>query len=149
MKSSSVHCDFRTRKGSQQPSFTAIDEVAEFIDREVATDSKLVSVWTWAFRGTLCSDERMCPCAVLGAVSRDLQRAVAMEVRRFFKVCLDKMMATSLSESNASGLLATITDALVIAYALNEVCHIRSRSKGTGAKARPGHHQSEIARLPD
>jgi TetR/AcrR family transcriptional repressor of nem operon len=46
---------------------------------------------------------------------------VAVEVRRFFKMCLDKMMAAGLSENSASGLLATITGALVLANALNDV----------------------------
>ena len=63
----------------------------------------------------------MCPCAVLGAVSKDLPRGLAAEVRRFFKMCLDKMMTAGLSESGASGLLATITGALVVANALNDV----------------------------
>jgi TetR/AcrR family transcriptional repressor of nem operon len=122
VKSSSVHYHFPTK---EQLAAAVIhrytDEVAEFIDREAATDSDPISVWTRAFRGTLCSDERMCPCAVLGAVSRDLPKELAAEVRRFFKMCLDKMMAAGLSESSASGLLATITGALVVANALNDV----------------------------
>ncbi len=122
VKSSSVHYHFPTK---EKLAATVIhrytDEVAEFIDRETAADSDPVSVWTRAFRGTLCSDERMCPCAVLGAVSRDLPKEVAIEVRRFFKMCLDKMMAAGLSTNSASGLLATITGALVLANALNDV----------------------------
>jgi TetR/AcrR family transcriptional repressor of nem operon len=124
VKSSSVHYHFPTKeKLAAAVIHRYTDEVAEFIDQEAATDSDPVSVWTRAFRGTLRSDERMCPCAVLGAVSRDLPREVALEVRRFFKMCLDKMMAMGLSESGASGLLATITGALVIANALNDVAN--------------------------
>jgi TetR/AcrR family transcriptional regulator, transcriptional repressor for nem operon len=122
VKSSSVHYHFPTKeKLAAAVIHRYTDEVAEFIDRQAATDPDPVSVWTRAFRGTLCSEERMCPCAVLGAVSRDLPREVAGEVRRFFRMCLDKMMATGLSESGASGLLATITGALVVANALNDV----------------------------
>ena len=122
VKSSSVHYHFPTKeKLAAAVIHRYTDEVAKFIDREAATDLDPVSVWTRAFRGTLCSDERMCPCAVLGAVSRDLPREVAVEVRRFFEMCLDKMMAMGLSQSSASGLLATITGALVIANALNDV----------------------------
>jgi len=36
-------------------------------------------------------------------------------------MCLDRMMAAGLSENGASGLLATITGALVVANALNDV----------------------------
>ena len=122
VKSSSVHYHFPTKeKLAAAVIHRYTDEVAELIDREAATDSDPVRVWTRAFRGTLCSDERMCPCAVLGAVSRDLPKELAAEVRRFFKMCLDKMMAAGLSESSASGLLATITGALVVANALNDV----------------------------
>lgn len=122
VKSSSVHYHFATKeKLAAAVIHRYTDEVAQFIDREAAIDSDPVGVWTRAFRGTLCSDEHMCPCAVLGAVSRDLPKEVAVEVRRFFKMCLEKMIAMGLSESSASGLLATITGALVVANALNDV----------------------------
>ncbi len=122
VKSSSVHYHFPTKEKLAAAVIRRYtDEVAAFIDRETAADSDPVGVWTRAFRGTLCSDEGMCPCAVLGAVSRDLPKEVAAEVGRFFNMCLGKMMAAGLSESGASGLLATITGALVIANALNDV----------------------------
>lgn len=122
VKSSSVHYHFPTKeKLAAAVIHRYTDEVAEFIDKEAETAPDPVSLWTGAFRGTLCSEERMCPCAVLGAVSKDLPRGLAAEVRRFFKMCLDKMMAAGLSESGASGLLATITGALVVANALNDV----------------------------
>ena len=122
VKSSSVHYHFPTKeKLAAAVIHRYTDEVAEFIDKEAETAPDPVSLWTGAFRGTLCSEERMCPCAVLGAVSKDLPRGLAAEVRRFFKMCLDKMMAAGLSESGSSGLLATITGALVVANALNDV----------------------------
>jgi TetR/AcrR family transcriptional repressor of nem operon len=122
VKSSSVHYYFPTKeKLAAAVIHRYTDEVAEFIDKEAATNSDPISVWTGAFRGTLCSDERMCPCAVLGAVSRDLPKEVAAEVRRFFKMCLRKMMTAGLSEGSASRLLATITGALIVANALNDV----------------------------
>jgi TetR/AcrR family transcriptional repressor of nem operon len=122
VKSSSVHYHFPTKeKLAAAVIHRYTDEVAEFIDKEAETAPDPVSLWTGAFRGTLCSEERMCPCAVLGAVSKDLPRGLAAEVRRFFKMCLDKMMAAGLSENGASGLLATITGALVVANALNDV----------------------------
>jgi TetR/AcrR family transcriptional repressor of nem operon len=112
VKSSSVHYHFPTKeKLAAAVIHRYTDEVAEFIDKEAETAPDPVSLWTGAFRGTLCSEERMCPCAVLGAVSKDLPRGLAAEVRRFFKMCLDKMMAAGLSENGASGLLATITGA--------------------------------------
>ena len=131
VKSSSVHYHFPTKeKLAAAVIHRYTDEVAEFIDKEAETAPDPVSLWTGAFRGTLCSEERMCPCAVLGAVSKDLPRGLAAEVRRFFKMCLDKMMAAGLSESGAAGLLATITGALVIANALNDVGTYDRASEG-------------------
>src|SRR6202022_2633929 len=73
------------------------DEVAELIDQELAADSDPVKVWTRAFRGTLHSEERMCPCTVLGAGALGFAPEVAAEVKRFFKMCLDKLVAGGLS----------------------------------------------------
>ena len=139
VKSSSVHYHFPTKeKLAAAVIHRYTDEVAEFIDKEAETAPDPVSLWTGAFRGTLCSEERMCPCAVLGAVSKDLPRGLAAEVRRFFKMCLDKMMAAGLSENGASGLLATITGALVIANALNDVGTYDRAAEGLMRKPQVG-----------
>jgi TetR/AcrR family transcriptional repressor of nem operon len=139
VKSSSVHYHFPTKeKLAAAVIHRYTDEVAEFIDKEAETAPDPVSLWTGAFRGTLCSEERMCPCAVLGAVSKDLPRGLAAEVRRFFKMCLDKMMAAGLSESGSSGLLATITGALVVANALNDVGAYDRAAEGLMRKPQVG-----------
>jgi TetR/AcrR family transcriptional repressor of nem operon len=131
VKSSSVHYHFPTKeKLAAAVIHRYTDEVAEFIDKEAETAPDPVSLWTGAFRGTLCSEERMCPCAVLGAV--------AAEVRRVFKMCLDKMMAAGLSESGSSGLLATITGALVVANALNDVGAYDRAAEGLMRKPQVG-----------
>jgi len=46
---------------------------------------------------------------------------VAAEVKRFFKMCLDKLVAEGLSANSATELLATITGAMVVANALNDL----------------------------
>jgi TetR/AcrR family transcriptional repressor of nem operon len=122
VKSASVHYHFPTKeKLAAAVVRRYTDEVAKIIDRELATDpDNPVSVWTRAFRGTLHSDERMCPCAVLGAGSLDLPPEVAAEVMRFFRMCLDKLVAEGLSANSAAQLLATITGAMVVANALND-----------------------------
>jgi TetR/AcrR family transcriptional repressor of nem operon len=122
VKSSSVHYHFPTKeKLAAAVIHRYTDEVAEIIDRELAREPDPVKVWTRAFRGTLHSDERMCPCAVLGAGSLDLPPEVAGEVKRFFKMCLDKLVAGGLSANSAAELLATITGAMVVANALNDL----------------------------
>ncbi len=62
----------------------------------------------------------MCPCAVLGASSQDLPPQAAAEVKRFFKMCHEKIVEHGLSPSEASLLLSTITGALVVANAVND-----------------------------
>ena len=121
VKSASVHYHFPTKeKLAAAVVRRYTDEVAEIIDRELATDTDdPVSVWTSAFRRTLHSDEHMCPCAVLGA-SLDLPPEVAAEVRRFFRMCLGKLVEEGLSANSAAQLLATITGAMVVANALND-----------------------------
>lgn len=122
VKSSSVHYHFPT-KGNLAAAVVHryTDEVSKIIDRALATDPDPVKVWTRAFRGTLHSDKRMCPCAVLAAGSIDLPPEVAVEVKRFFKMCLDKLVAGGLSANRAAELLATITGAMIVANALNDL----------------------------
>ena len=122
VKSSSVHYHFPTKEDlAAAVIHRYADEVAELIDAELAKDPDPIKVWTRAFRGTLHSEERMCPCTVLGAGSLDLPAQVAAEVKRFFQMCLDKLEAAGLSAGKASELLATITGAMVVATALGDV----------------------------
>jgi TetR/AcrR family transcriptional repressor of nem operon len=62
----------------------------------------------------------MCPCAVLGASTMDLPLEVSAEVKKFFKMCHEKLVQEGLSSDEASQLLATITGALVVANAVND-----------------------------
>jgi len=95
IRKASIHYHFPTKeKLAAAVVRRYTDEVAEMIDRELVADPNPVKVWTRAFRGTLHSDERMCPCAVLGAASLDLPPEVAAEVKHFFKMCLDKLAAS-------------------------------------------------------
>jgi TetR/AcrR family transcriptional repressor of nem operon len=122
IKSSSVHYHFPTKeKLAAAVIHRYTDEVAELIEKELAKDPDPVRVWTRAFRGTLHSAERMCPCAVLGASSLDLPREVTVEVKRFFQMCLDKLIAGGLSSNSAAELLSTITGALVVANTLGNL----------------------------
>src|SRR5271168_872816 len=87
VKSSSVHYHFPTKENLAAAVVRRYtDHVADLIDRELAIDPDPVKVWTRAFRSTLHSDDRMCPCAVLGAASRDLPPEVATEVQHFFEM---------------------------------------------------------------
>jgi TetR/AcrR family transcriptional repressor of nem operon len=121
IKSSSVHYHFPTKEDLAAAVIRRwAEETSKFIDEELEKDPDPVRVWTNAFRGTALSEGRMCPCTVLGAASQDLPPEVAREVKGFFKMCLDKLVAEGLSPSNAAEVLSTITGALVVANALGD-----------------------------
>jgi TetR/AcrR family transcriptional repressor of nem operon len=46
---------------------------------------------------------------------------VAAEVKHFFNLCLDKLVAAGLSANSAAEVLATITGAMIVANALNDI----------------------------
>src|SRR6201981_4080359 len=121
IKSLSVHNHFPTKEALAAAVIRRwAEETSKFIDEELEKDPDPVRVWTKAFRGTALSEGRMCPCTVLGAASQDLPPQVAREVKGFFTMCLDKLVAEGLSPSNAAEVLSTITGALVVANALGD-----------------------------
>jgi len=121
VKSSSVHYHFPTKeKLAAAVVRRYTEELSERMDRELEVDPDPVRIWTEAFRGTLLSPERMCPCTVLGAASLDLPPEVAAEVRGFFRMCLSKLVAAGLSETAAAEFYSTITGAMVVAVVLGE-----------------------------
>lgn len=88
----------------------------------------------------------MCPCTVLGAGSQDLAPEVATEVKGFFKMCLDKLVAEGLSPTNVTEFLSTITGALVVANALGDTAAYDRATRGLLPNARP--NGSERRRSP-
>jgi TetR/AcrR family transcriptional repressor of nem operon len=121
IKSSSVHYHFPTKEDLAAAVIRRWAKyTSELIDKELEKDPNPIRVWTKAFRGTAFSKAHMCPCTVLGAASQDLPDQVAKEVRAFFKMCQDKLVAEGLSPSNAAEVLSTITGALVVANALGD-----------------------------
>ena len=121
IKSSSVHYHFPSKEDLAAAVVRRWAEyTSELVDKELEKDPDPVRVWTKAFRGTAYSEAHMCPCTVLGAASQDLPKPVAKEVKGFFKMCQDKLVAKGLSPSKAAEVLSTITGALVIANALGD-----------------------------
>jgi TetR/AcrR family transcriptional regulator, transcriptional repressor for nem operon len=121
VKSSSVHYHFPTKEELAAAVIRRWTEyTAELIDKELEKDPDPVRVWRNAFRGTAYSNGRICPCTVLGAASQDLPDQVATEVKRFFTMCLEKMVAEGLSPTDAANVLSTLIGALVVANALGD-----------------------------
>ena len=121
IKSSSVHYHFPTKENLAAAVIRRwAERTSDRIEEQLEKNPDPFSVWTNAFRGTAVSEGHICPCTVLGAASQDLPPEVANEVRGFFKMCLDKLVAEGLSPENAIELLSTITGALVVANALGD-----------------------------
>ncbi len=121
IKSSSVHYHFPTKEDLSAAVIRRWAEyTSELIDKELEKDPDPIRVWTKAFRGTAFSEAHMCPCTVLGAAAQDLPEKVAKEVKGFFKMCQEKLVAQGLSASKAAEVLSTITGALVLANALGD-----------------------------
>jgi TetR/AcrR family transcriptional regulator, transcriptional repressor for nem operon len=122
IKSSSVHYHFATKeKLAAAVVHRYADRLGEKIDGELAVGAAARDVLTSAFRRTVCSDERMCPVTVLGAGSLGLPGEVAIEVKRFFRMCLDKLIGGGLVPDEAAELLATITGGMVVSTALDDI----------------------------
>jgi TetR/AcrR family transcriptional regulator, transcriptional repressor for nem operon len=121
IKSSSVHYHFPTKDELAAAVIRRWAEyTSELIDKGLDKDPDPVRVWTKAFRGTAYSEAHMCPCAALATASQDLPEPVAKEVKGFFKMCQDKLVAEGLSPSKAAEVLSTITGALIVANALGD-----------------------------
>jgi TetR/AcrR family transcriptional repressor of nem operon len=131
IKSSSVHYHFPTKEDLAAAVIRRWAEyTSELIDKELEKDPDPVRVWTKAFRGTAFSEAHMCPCTVLAAASQDLPEQVAKEVKGFFKMCQDKLVAEGLSPSKAAEVLSTITGALVLANALGDTAEYDRATRG-------------------
>jgi TetR/AcrR family transcriptional repressor of nem operon len=122
VKSSSVHYHFPTKeKLAAAVVRRYTDRLGATIDEELASGTDPYDVLSSSFRNTVRSANRMCPITVLGAGSLDLPEEVAIEVQRFFRMCLDKLTGRGLSENDAAELLATITGAMVVSAALGDL----------------------------
>ena len=121
VKSSSVHYYFPTKeKLAAEVIRRYTGKVAKLIDEASANGAEPKKVWTRAFRSTVQSKNHMCPAAVLAAGAMDLPSEVAVEVKAFFKMCLDKLVAAGVAKKGAAAFLSTITGALVLANALGD-----------------------------
>jgi TetR/AcrR family transcriptional regulator, transcriptional repressor for nem operon len=121
IKSSSVHYHFPTKEDLAAAVIRRWKEdTSKHVDKEMKKEADPVRVWTSAFRGTAFSKDRMCPCTVLAAASQDLPQQVALEVKSFFTMCHEKLVAGGLKPGDAAEVLSTLTGALVVANALGD-----------------------------
>jgi TetR/AcrR family transcriptional repressor of nem operon len=121
VKSSSVHYHFPTKENLAAAVVRRwAEKTAKLIDEELAKGTDPEKAFARTFRSTAQSDSHMCPCTVLGAAAMDLPTEVSVEVKAFFKMCLDKLTGAGLTKVAATEFLSTITGALVVANALGD-----------------------------
>jgi TetR/AcrR family transcriptional repressor of nem operon len=124
IKSSSVHYHFPTKDNLAAAVIRRYrEDAAKLFDSELEREPDPIKAFRRIFQGTLHSEGRMCPCAVLGAAALDLPPEVAGEVKRFFQMCLDKMVAFGLSPTVASEFLSTILGAMVLSAAFGDLSY--------------------------
>jgi TetR/AcrR family transcriptional repressor of nem operon len=122
VKSSSVHYYFPTKDELAAAVIHRYkDQIAGLVSQEIAEGFTHLEAWTRVFRGTLQQKVQMCPCTVLGSVSKDLPPAVASAVKEFFQACIDGLVDAGLTSDGAVELLAKFTGALVVATALDDM----------------------------
>ena len=137
VKSSSVHYHFPTKDDLAAAVIRRYtDLVVEHLDEALTKTSDPIKVWTEALGGTVHSKDRMCPATLLGAAAQDLPPKVALEVRRFFQMHLDKLAELGLSPGAAAELISTLMGAMVVATALGEPsCYDRATAELVGKAA--------------
>lgn len=145
VKSSSVHYHFPTKeKLAAAVVRRYTDRLGATINEELSSGTDPYDVLSSSFRNTVRSANRMCPITVLGAGSLDLPAEVAIEVQRFFRMCLDKLTGRGLSENDAAELLATITGAMVVSAALGDL-EMFDRATTDLLRSHASHEASEFS----
>jgi len=121
IKSASIHYYYPSKEDLAAEVIRRYSErVAALFDEMLAKDDNPVRVWTEALAGTAHSETHMCPATLLGAMTGDLPEKVVVEVRRFFKMHLDKLIGAGLSFDEATEVVSALMGALVVANALGD-----------------------------
>lgn len=121
VKSSSVHYHFPTKENLAAAVIRRrAKAMSERMDEAFAIDPDPVRAWSKVFRSTL-TESKMCACIVLGAAHLDSPSEVALAVKNFFHMCIDKLVEQGLTEERAAELLSTLSGAMILANALGDV----------------------------
>ena len=92
----------------------------EAVDRRQAAGDDVVTAWRKVFREALHRDARMCLCGAMAATSHDLAEEVRSEVRRFFRLGLQRLQLGGLAPADAIQVLATLEGAMLTANVLED-----------------------------
>jgi TetR/AcrR family transcriptional repressor of nem operon len=122
VKGASVHYHFPSKDALAAAVARRYNErIAETVNQDVKAGTDVVQAWLDVFRAALADGARMCLCGALGATLGDLSPSVAEEVRRFFDLGLNSLMAGGLTRERATQVLATLEGAILMASVRGDV----------------------------
>ena len=122
IKSASVHYHFPTKENLVAAVLRRYTgHVAALIDEAHESEPDPVKVIAKMLASPVHSKDKLCPCIILGASIRDMAPEVQVEVRNFYQMWLDKMVAHGLTLSKATTVMATLSGAQLMALVMNDV----------------------------
>ena len=122
VKSSSVHYHFPTKDRLAAAVINRYREnVSDHIDQLFAKESDPVKVMAEAFRTPVVMEERLCPCITLGAELNDLPPETQGEVKGYYQMWIDRLVAKGLPETDARSFLSTLLGAQLLASVFRDV----------------------------
>ncbi|WP_106754394.1 TetR/AcrR family transcriptional regulator [Pannonibacter carbonis] len=121
VKSSSVHYHFPTKeKLAAAVARRYTDRFMAAVEGHITAGDDVTSAWRRAFGEALDRDGRMCLCGALAATAHDLADEVRLEVKRFFVLGIDRLIASGCSRDAAIRILATLEGAMLTATVLDD-----------------------------
>lgn len=116
VKGASVHYHFSSKDAlAAAVTRRYNDRAAKAVEQQVEAGADVVQAWLNVFRGALADGARMCLCGALGVTLSDLAPEVVAEVRRFFDLVTNSLMAGGLERDRALQVLATLEGAILMA----------------------------------
>jgi TetR/AcrR family transcriptional repressor of nem operon len=122
VKGASVHYHFSSKDALAAAVTRRYNErIAKAVDQKVKAGADVVQAWLDVFRAALADGSRMCLCGALGVTLSDLSPEVVAEVRRFFDLVMNSLVAGGLNRERAMQVLAILEGAILMASVRGDV----------------------------
>jgi TetR/AcrR family transcriptional repressor of nem operon len=116
VKGASVHYHFSSKDALAAAVTRRYNErIAKAVDEQIKSGTDVVQAWRNVFREALADGARMCLCGALGVTLSDLSPEVVAEVKRFFDLAINSLVAGGLKRKRAVEVLATLEGAILVA----------------------------------
>ncbi|MGA7809225.1 TetR/AcrR family transcriptional regulator [Bradyrhizobium sp.] len=122
VKGASVHYHFSSKDALAAAVTRRYNErIAKAVDEQIKSGTDVVQAWRNVFREALTDGTRMCLCGALGVTLSDLSPEVVAEVKRFFDLAINSLVAGGLKRTRAVAVLATLEGAILVASVRGDV----------------------------